>query len=180
MTSAGARGFIRTFGCTLAAAAMLTACGRSEKSARVDTAGTTSKPTSVSGGVTPARSLCPATGRWAQCSVEKRLKSAGLVARKIDGEQAHRAGFSVAPAVYTIGRGSRLELFIYPDDAALARDISKIDTVAVAPRGTAGSWGSPPLLIRSGNLAAVLLSADEREVERLSLALTAGAPQPAR
>jgi hypothetical protein len=108
------------------------------------------------------------------------LKSAGLVAKRIDSAPAPRAGFSVAPDVYAVGRDSRLELFVYPSEAALARDISRMDTVKVVPIGTIGSWSSPPLLIRSANLAAVLLTRDAREADRLSLALTAGAPQPAR
>ncbi len=91
-----------------------------------------------------------------------------------------RAGFTVKSAVYAMGRSSRLELFIYASEAALARDIAKLDTVKVAPTGSLGSWGQPPLFIRSGNLAAVLLTNDAREADRVSLALTAGAPRGAR
>lgn len=95
----------------------------------------------------------------------------------MQGQAAERPGFSVKPIVYTLGR-SHLEIFIYPDEASLARDVAKMDTLAVAPIGIAGSWGeTPPLLIRSGNLAAVLLSQNPRQAERLALALTAGAPQ---
>lgn len=88
-----------------------------------------------------------------------------------------RAGFTVSPVVYRLG-SSRLEVFLYPDEAALARDLARIDTLTVTPIGTPGSWETPPLLIRSGNLAAVLLAQNPRQAERLSLALTAGAPQP--
>lgn len=123
------------------------------------------------------KSVCRHTGMWAICSVENRLRQSGFVAKRVEGRPPARAGFSVTPIVYTLGR-SRLEVFLYPDEAALARDIAKIDTVAAAPIGTAGSWETPPLLIRSGNLAAILLSQNPRQAERLSLALTAGAPQP--
>lgn len=127
-----------------------------------------------------AKSPCPATGRWAPCSVEKRLKSAGQVARRIEGDAPARAGFSVKPVVYALGRDSRLELFIYKDETAMAKDLAKMDTVRVAPMGAVAAWPVTPTLIRSGNLAAVLLTRDAREADRLSLALTAGAPQPAR
>lgn len=123
------------------------------------------------------KSACRHTGLWAICSVENRLRQSGFVAKRVEGKPPARAGFSVTPIVYTLG-SSRLEVFLYPDEAALARDIAKIDTVTVAPIGTAGSWETPPLLIRSGNLAAILLSQKPRQAERLSLALTAGAPQP--
>ena len=119
---------------------------------------------------------CAHTGLWAVCSVENRLRQAGFVARRVQGRAPDRPGFSVNPIVYTLGR-SHLEVFIYPDEASLTRDIVKMDTMQVAPIGTAGSWEVPPLLIRSANLAAVLLSENPRQAERLSLALTAGAPQ---
>jgi hypothetical protein len=167
---------------TIAFTPMILACGRSPSVERVDSAAATA-PVARANSIAQRSGLntmaaCPPTGRWAICSVEKRLKSAGLVARKIDGESPARAGFSVKPVAYTLGRDSRLELFIYPTETALQRDFSAIDTVSVAPPGQKGSWALPPTLIRSGNLAAVLLSRDAREVDRVSLALTAGAPQP--
>lgn len=126
---------------------------------------------------TDKKSPCPHTGQWAICSVERRLKQSGFVAKPVEGEAPQRLGFSVKPAVYTLGK-ARLEVFIYPDEAALGRDVGNLDTVEVAPKGATGSWEMRPLFIRSGNLAAVLLSENPRQAERLSLALTAGAPQP--
>jgi hypothetical protein len=120
---------------------------------------------------------CPHTGKWALCSVENRLRQSGFVARRVPGQSLKRPGFSVAPVAYSLGRG-RLEVFIYADSAAMARDMEKIDTLTVAPRAVASPWEGTPVLIRSGNLAAVLLTDNSRQIERLSLALTAGAPQP--
>jgi hypothetical protein len=60
----------------------------------------------------------------------------------------------------------------------MARDMAKIDTLTVAPPGVASPWEGTPVLVRSGNLAAVLIADDGRQIERLTLALTAGAPQP--
>jgi hypothetical protein len=107
---------------------------------------------------------CPHTGRWALCSLERRLRQAGFVAKRVAGESSKRAGFTVAPVVYTLGR-ARLEVFIYDDSAALARDLIKVDTTTTP-------------VIRSGNLAAIYLGDNARQAERLSLAITAGAPQP--
>jgi hypothetical protein len=168
----------------IAIAAVAAACGRGSSSATDSNSGNAARvavaPSSTTASTAAKGPPCPATGQWALCSIEKRLKSSGLVAKRIDSAVTPRAGFSVTPVVYALGRDSRLELFIYPSDAALARDIVKMDTVKVAPIGTIGSWSAPPLLIRSANLAAVLLSRDAREADRLSLALTAGAPQPAQ
>ena len=124
-----------------------------------------------------ASSPCPRTGQWALCSVEKRLRQSGFVVSSVPGAPPRRAGFSVAPVVYRLGR-ARLEVFIYADEASLARDVAKLDTVTVAPRGTAGKWGGIPAFVRAGNLVAVFLTDNPTHADRLSLALTAGAPQP--
>lgn len=124
----------------------------------------------------PTSSACPRTGLWALCSVEKRLEQSGFVVRRLDGGSPHRAGFSVTPAVYTLGP-SRLEVFVYPNETALSADVAKIDTVSATPRGAANQWEATPMFVRSGNLAAVFLTDNATQAERLTLALTAGAPQ---
>jgi hypothetical protein len=121
-------------------------------------------------------SPCPGTGRWALCSLEKRLEQSGFVLRKQE-EGTNRSGFSVKPVVYTLGR-ARLEVFIYADESALSRDLAKLDTTLAAPRGQTNDWQIPPRFVRSANLAAVLLTRNEQQAERVTLALTAGPPQP--
>ena len=155
------------------------ACGKSEeKPATVSPA--PASPTVTQSARPAARDTnndCPHTGLWAVCSVERRLRQSGFVAKKLN-ESPKRAGFSVKPRVYSLGR-SRLEIFIYRNPTDLLRDMTALDTILVVPRGTTASqWESTPTLIRSGNLAAVLLTSSPLQAERLSLALTAGAPQP--
>ena len=122
-------------------------------------------------------SACPRTGSWAVCSIEKRLEQSGFVLRKQSGEQPRRSGFSVPPMVYALGP-ARLEVFIYPDEVGLSRDVAKMDTTLAAPRGQTNDWEIPPRFMRSENLAAVFLTRNERQAERLMLAITAGPPQP--
>jgi hypothetical protein len=86
-------------------------------------------------------------------------------------------GFSVAPTAYVLGH-SRLEVFVYPDEAALARDIAGIDTLTASPRGRPSAWEATPTFVRSANLVAVFLTDSPVQAERLTLAITAGAPQP--
>jgi len=69
-------------------------------------------------------------------------------------------------------------VFVYPDDAALAKDIAGIDTITASPRGRSSVWETPPTFVRSANLAAVFLTDSPVQAERLTLAITAGAPQP--
>ena len=129
-------------------------------------------------GTSLAAPVCPRTGQWALCSVERRLVQSGFVPRRVEGAPPRRAGFSVLPAVYTLGR-SRLEVFIYPSEAALAADVAKIDTLSAAPRGVKNPWPFfSPTFVRSANLAAVFLTDNPTQAERLTLAITAGAPQP--
>ena len=129
-------------------------------------------------GASSAAPVCPRTGQWALCSVERRLVQSGFVIRRVEGPPPRRAGFSVLPAVYMLGR-SRLEVFIYPSEATLAADVAKIDTVSAAPRGAKNPWPFfSPTFVRSANLAAVFLTDNPTQAERLTLAITAGAPQP--
>lgn len=169
---------------TLLIAALALACDARSRAPSPDSAtGTVAAAPSMVASSSAASSssegsACPHDGKWALCSVEKRLRQSGFVVKKLGGDTARRAGFSMAPSVYTLGK-SRLEIFLYSDSVSLARDIAKIDTVAVGPPGVPNQWGEvPPVLIRSANLAAVLLSQSQRQTERVMLALTAGPPQP--
>ncbi len=162
-------------------AASLGGCGRPAPSnASADSSRLRESQPATSAIAARAKSACPANGKWALCSIEKRLQRAGLVARRDSADTTMRAGFTVKPAAYALGRDSHVDIFIYRDEAALAADISKLDILRVAPTGKRGAWATPPTLIRSANLAAVLVTKDAREADRVALAITAGAPQQAR
>jgi hypothetical protein len=169
---------------TILLCALVAGCGRSsDRAASADSSApgqislSSAAPNGAMDSGTHAPSPCPRTGKWALCSVEKRLRQSGFVVTPVAGNPPRRAGFSVAPAVYKLGR-SRLEVFIYADDASLAHDVAKLDTVTVAPRGAAVNWGGIPTFVRAGNLVAVFMSDNPTHTDRLTLALTAGAPQP--
>lgn len=155
------------------------ACSSPKESPATDTS-TMSAPPAQS--TTPSQGQpvvvvdCPHNGKWALCGIERRLKQSGFVVKRVD-DTTHRAGFTVKPAVYTLGK-SRLEIFLYRDSASAARDILKLDTLTVGPVGKPSQWGAiPPTLIRSANIAAVILSESARQIERAVNALTAGPPQ---
>ena len=179
---------MKKFGAALLLIAIV-ACGKKEAPAAVsDTAAT---PPAGAAVVLPpvtlpvpasvlaqqnARPSCPHDGKWALCSVVNRLRQAGFVLKPVDSTVTRRKGFSVSPTVYRLGQ-SRLEVFLYTDSAAMAKDMMAIDTVVVGPRGAPSQWGdAPPVLVRSGNLAVVFLGASPTQSERLSLAITAGPP----
>ena len=117
---------------------------------------------------------CPLTGAWRPCSVMDRLEHAGLA--PVARDSVRHTFLSVPGAVYAVGRGE-LQLFLYPDSAARARDFVTFDTARVQPPGTMVTWRAPASLVLSNNLAAILLSDNATQVERVRLALTAGLPE---
>lgn len=117
----------------------------------------------------------PATN-WDSASVEKRLESAGLAPVRVAGPVRHPF-MSVTGRAYHLGE-AELQVFVYADSAAVARDVQRLDTATVAPPGQRTEWRTKPTLIISNNLAAILLSRNERQIERVQLALTAGRLPP--
>jgi hypothetical protein len=159
------------------------ACGRSKSEPTVDTLGVALSTPSTGGDISktsnPAANACPRTGLWAQCSVEKRLSQSGFVVRRMPDSVKRRSGFSVLPIPYILGR-SRLDVFIYPTADAVTNETSRLDTALAGPRGVRNQWGVgvQPTFVRSANLIAIFLTDNPTQSERLSLALTAGPPQP--
>ena len=150
-----------------------------DKSGNVIVSATKSAPSSpgtVADSVRLAVNSCEHTGLWAECSLERRLKQSGFVVKKL-GDKPERAGFGIKPIVYSLG-ASRLEVFFYDDEKSAGKDVTRLDTVSVAPKGSQAAWPSTPVFIHSANLLAVLLTQNQRQAERVVLAITAGPPQP--
>ena len=119
---------------------------------------------------------CPHDGRWRLCSVADRLDKAGLAPiADTTGPGERLPFFSVPGQHFRLGRGE-LRAYVYADSATLARDVAGLDTVRVVPRNGSYTWPAPPTLIQTGNLLAVLLTANEHQIERVQLALGGGAP----
>lgn len=121
---------------------------------------------------------CPMSGEWRLCSVLDRLDRAGL-APQPGTDTVRRSFFSVPGQRIRIGRGT-LEVYVYPDHDAMARDVRRLDSASASPPGEHVDWPTPPTLITSNNLAAVLLSSNERAIERVRDAITAGLPPAER
>lgn len=155
----------------------LAGCGDSRVADRGDSTAQAPAPAPAVGapGVAADSAACPLTGAWRPCSVKDRLEKAGLAPR-LEQEGIRRPGFAVPGSRYAIGDAS-LEVFLYASPADRLRDVAALDSATASPRGTRTDWPKPPTLMGSGNLAAVLHGARERQVERVALALTAGLPE---
>jgi hypothetical protein len=146
--------------------------GRSEKD-RADSA-------AIAAAVAPAapsRDLldCPKDGRWRACSLTKRLQDAGLVPHQLP-DTARIPFLTPAGSTWSVSK-VELRVFLYEDAAQADREALAIDPIRVAPRGGTHAWPAPATLVHSGNMIAVLLSENARQVERVQLALEAGPPQ---
>jgi hypothetical protein len=80
--------------------------------------------------------------------------------------------------VVKFGVNSRLEVFLYPDSASRIAAASKLDRKQFVNATAPQTIARERTLIENGNLVALLTSLNERLRERVSDALTAGAPQP--
>ncbi len=118
---------------------------------------------------------CPKDGTWRPCAIADRLERAGLVPH-VAPDTARLPFLTPAGQVWTVSR-AELRVFLYEDAAQAAREAGALDRIRVAPRGESYTWPAPPTLIHSANMVAVLLSANERQAERVQLALEAGPPQ---
>lgn len=122
----------------------------------------------------PPGVTCPAFGLWQACSVEDRISRAGLAVNR--REEGVRHDFmSVEGLVWETSR-AEVQVFLYASEADRKKDTDQLDTVLVAPMGRRIVWRWPATLVTSQNLAAIILSLNARQAERIALALGAGLP----
>lgn len=160
----------------LVAAALMAACSSSSKqsgSANADT--TSSAPVVIAA---PGSSTCPATGLWAQCSVMYRLDRAGIAPHLDSTGTIEEKALSGKSFAVKFGTTSRLEVFLYADSMARIADEKKLDRTKLVDAQADQTIKRERTLIENGNLLGLLTSLSAHLRERVSDALTAGAPQP--
>ena len=119
---------------------------------------------------------CPATGHWSQCAVLKRLEAAGVAPRPATS-LPDLPTMGVTPALYTVGK-SGLAVYLFADSATRSRAARTLDTLRYLSASRTLTMRGETTAIESDNLLALLFSRNEQQRERVSDALTAGAPQP--
>ena len=156
-------------------AAIAASCGDAEppKAAETKAPETVAAESSLATMPTPG-GTCPAFGLWQACSVEYRISRAGLAVNRKD-EGVHHDFMSVDGLVWETSR-AEIQVFIYASEADRKKDTDKLDTVFVAPQGKRIMWRWPAQLVTSNNMAAIILSLNSRQAERIALALGAGLP----
>ena len=165
----------RVLAVVLCFAVDVSACGRREapKGAETKAPETVAAESTLATMPSPG-GTCPTFGLWQACSVEDRISRAGLaVNRKEEG--VHHDFMSVDGLVWETSR-AEIQVFIYASEADRRKDTDKLDTVFVAPPGKRIMWKWPAQLVTSNNMAAIILSLNGRQAERIALALGAGLP----
>lgn len=158
-----------------AAAVALAACAAPKDAAtKLDTTTTLR----AAAGAPPGAPECPATGLWAQCSVLYRLERSGIAPHLDPKEKAEEKLLSGTSFVVKFGANARLEVFLYADSAARIADAAKLDRTKLVNGTAPQTINRERTLIENANLVGLLTSLNERLRERVSDALTAGAPQP--
>ncbi len=152
--------------------ALVVGCSSAEKPAAAP------PPPATASAPGPGDPSCPRTGQWQPCALVDRIVHAGL-SFKATGDSA-RVTFIPLPGVrYRVALTDTMLAFFFSDSIALDNVWSTLDTIRVAPSGdTINPWQAKPNVIRSGNLLALYFASSVRQVERLRLAITAGAPAP--
>jgi hypothetical protein len=122
----------------------------------------------------PPLPLCPGTGHWEACTVFDRLERAGLAPQRRD--TVRHAWLRVPGQVWGVGRGS-VQIFRYADSVARRIDFVALDSARARPkRDTSITWSLPVTVLVNDNLLAIVLSDNAQQIERVTLALTAGPP----
>jgi hypothetical protein len=158
----------------LGVACVFAACSTADKSPPSSASAT--QPVSSSVGPTPLPT-CPGTGHWEPCTVFDRLERAGLAPQR--GDTIRVPFLRVPGQTWRLGRAT-IHVFRYRDSVARRTDFVSLDSARAQPaRDTTTKWPGTATLLVNDNLLAILLSDNAQQIERVSLALTAGpAPKP--
>jgi len=170
--------------CAFALALAVSACAKSD-APKADSA-RTPVPSSASSASSPVQGAgataddarkppCPKTGHWIGCQVRERLIRSGLAPRDTTREALPALG--PTPFVYRLGKGG-LAVYLFPDSSARHHAAASLDTVRYVRAPHEPTMLSLATVIENDNLLGLLFSKNDQQIERVSDALTAGAPQP--
>jgi hypothetical protein len=174
-----ARGGMRAvaLACVALLAQLAGGCGR-ERSAPADSAKAPAPPAVASSAAPAGKPACERTGHWITCQVRDRIDRAGLTPHDTTlTNDLPKLG--PPPAAYRIGKAV-LVVYLFADSSTRSRAGRQLDTTKYVADSHPLTILSEATVIQNDNLLALLFSKNEHQRERVSDALTAGPPQPAR
>lgn len=151
------------------------ACGTGKESSTPHERGASAAGSAGAPVAAAARPACPKTGHWSPCQVKMRLEQAGVAPRDSSLDDLPKLG--PAPIVYAVGNAP-LAIYLFPDAAARERAARALDTTRFIAPNAALSMRHEATAIQNDNLLGLLFTQRDQQRERVSDALSAGAPQP--
>lgn len=124
---------------------------------------------------------CAADGLWRPCNLIDRLVHAGVGAKEVETDTT-RVPFFAPPGInYRIGKNGLLIAFYFKDSVSAKKSWVALDTIKLRPKtDTISPWPRTVSPIRSANVIVAFFGTSNAQVERVSLALRAGLPAPAK
>jgi len=168
----------KTLRSTIALALFCAACNSSSKPAAAAATKADSTGTRILAGAAPGAPGCPATGLWAQCSVLYRLERSGLAPHLDSTAKVDEKALNGQSFIVHFGTNSTLEVFLYADSTTRIKDGAKLDRTKLVNATAIQTMNRERTLVENANLIGLLTSLNDRLRERVSDALSAGAPQP--
>jgi hypothetical protein len=107
-----------------------------------------------------------------------RLDRAGIAPHRDSTGAIEEKALSGKSFAVKFGMNSRLEVFLYSDSMERIADGKKLDRTKLVDAQATQTINRERTLIENNNLIGLLTSLNDRLRERVSDALTAGAPQP--
>src|SRR5262249_43914888 len=118
---------------------------------------------------------------WAKCSVMYRLSRSGLTVTEDSSDTKPEEQILTGQMfVATVAGNARLEIYLYPNEAARVADEKTLDRSKFVNDTAMQTIKRERTLIESANLIGLLTSLNGHQRQRVSDALTAGPPQAAR
>ncbi|HVZ49041.1 MAG TPA: hypothetical protein VG916_09675 [Gemmatimonadaceae bacterium] len=118
----------------------------------------------------------PVSYLWDAAQLTKHLVDAGLAPQRID--TVHALPWMGVPVVAFRLGDATLHAYVFHDSTARKAVAARLDPATLAPAGVTPPWGQPRELVENGNLLGVVIGGTDRQRDRITTALAAGAGPP--
>ncbi len=118
----------------------------------------------------PPDTVNPYEGVWDLATVRGHLARAGITTSE---EGDVRLPFMGARGTRLRGANGELQVFIYADAGARARDTDRLDTNALVLPGSTGAASRPAAVVTANNLAVIVVGQDSALLESVTSVLRA-------
>lgn len=118
----------------------------------------------------------PTSYLWDPAQLTRHLVDAGLAPQRLDTARA-LPWMGVPVVAFRLG-DARLDAYVFHDSTARKAVAGRLDLATLAPSGVASPWGQPRELVQNGNLLGVIVGGTDRQRDRISTTLAAGAGPP--